>query len=1063
MPYRVFLHIIFLLAITSTLQAQRTEIFFDKNADFRNAQDLFDKEKFGAAREAFKRIVLRIDDPNDEVRVNSEYYNALCALELFNKDSETLLSDFIRRHPESPRIHSAFFQLGRYHYRRKKFKEALYWLDLVDEYKLENKALAEFYFKKGYSHFKSGHTDKADQYFYQIKEADSDYRHAALYFHAHIAYEKKKYQTALEGFKKLTGHRSFGKVAPFYIAQIYFLQEKYDELIAHASAIIDTGNVKKEAEIARLVGEAHYLQKQYKEAIPYFEKYERKTGLASRTARYQLGFSYYKSGECKASLEHFNRLTDRKDTMAQLAYYHMADCYLQNNKTAARNAFREASKMAFDPYIRENALYNYAKLSYELDNNPFNEAVLAFEEYLETYPNSTHKEEAYGYLLNVYLTTHDHQNALASLDKIPGKDLRQQTAYQMVAFNRGVELFNKKKYTDALAAFNKAHAYKVNREMSNSTFYWKAETWYRMKEYENAIVQYMNFQKAPGAILHPYYNLSNYNIGYAQLKKKQYAGSIPWFRKYTSAYKADDRKRLNDAYLRIGDSYYIGRNYVDALFYYDKAIKIRLINTDYALLQKGKCYGLNGDKNNKINTLKQLINEFDHSRYMVEAKFELAEAYRLNNQTNQAMNHYHQVVREFPASSKVKPALLEIGRIQYQKGRTKDAIQTLKRIALESAALAEADNALKFLKTIYSDIGEINDYVAFAQTLPYMEGLDQSHFDTLSYEAAQVFYFDEKCGEAVAAFTDYLGKYNHAIFEVNARYYRSVCNYKLGEKKKALEDLNYVADLPSNIFTEDALLWASRLNYEFENYPEALAAYAKLEQIAQNSERSFEAQTGLMRCFRKLGNCTSARQYADQVLASEKLKNEHEMEAHLVKAMCYFETNQMAMAYKSFKKIAEGTDREIGAKARYQMALIRHLEKRYDDSDKEVREMIKHEPTYDHWMAMSFLILAENAIETNDLFQAKATLRSVIDHHEGAEVVKKAQERLDEIIAQENQENGERQMENFEVEIEGGDPKDKSLFDEKDRQHSPGKKNDKEKNAGSDNHKPDSPDTPENP
>ena len=64
----------------------------------------------------------------------------------------------------------------------------------------------------------------------------------------------------------------------------------------------------------------------------------------------------------------------------------MADAYLRlNEKDYARNAFQEASKLDFDEEIKRNSLFNYAKLAFELSYNPYDEAINAFHEFIETY------------------------------------------------------------------------------------------------------------------------------------------------------------------------------------------------------------------------------------------------------------------------------------------------------------------------------------------------------------------------------------------------------------------------------------------------------------------------------------------------------------------------------------------------------------------------------------------------------------------------------------------------------------------------------------------------------
>jgi TolA-binding protein len=83
------------------------------------------------------------------------------------------------------------------------------------------------------------------------------------------------------------------------------------------------------------------------------------------------------------------KVTDKEDKIAQNAYYHLADCYMERDmKNRARLAFEFASRLDFDPQIRENALFNYAKLTYQMRATPFNDAIKAFKTYINQYPDS---------------------------------------------------------------------------------------------------------------------------------------------------------------------------------------------------------------------------------------------------------------------------------------------------------------------------------------------------------------------------------------------------------------------------------------------------------------------------------------------------------------------------------------------------------------------------------------------------------------------------------------------------------------------------------------------------
>ncbi len=87
----------FLLIILSSFSSfsQKTAIYDEPDADYRLALELFNKEKYGAAQKLFLQIVDQIDNQDSEIRINSEYYAAISAVELFHPDAEKYLSDFI--------------------------------------------------------------------------------------------------------------------------------------------------------------------------------------------------------------------------------------------------------------------------------------------------------------------------------------------------------------------------------------------------------------------------------------------------------------------------------------------------------------------------------------------------------------------------------------------------------------------------------------------------------------------------------------------------------------------------------------------------------------------------------------------------------------------------------------------------------------------------------------------------------------------------------------------------------------------------------------------------------
>ena len=120
--------LILLIAIYSSVFTQKTAIYTHQYKAYNNALELFNKQKYGVAQKMFEKVISTYKNENTDIKTDAEYFSAICAIELFNSDAEYLISKFIIKHPESPRIKSAYFQMGKYQYRKKRYKKAIKWL-----------------------------------------------------------------------------------------------------------------------------------------------------------------------------------------------------------------------------------------------------------------------------------------------------------------------------------------------------------------------------------------------------------------------------------------------------------------------------------------------------------------------------------------------------------------------------------------------------------------------------------------------------------------------------------------------------------------------------------------------------------------------------------------------------------------------------------------------------------------------------------------------------------------------------------------------------------------------
>lgn len=1004
----------FAVLFSTSIVAQQTQVYVAPDAAYRDAFELFEKQKYAEAQDAFDKIVFNAKDKNDLLVIDAEYYAALSAMELFHKDAEIRLKQFLSSHPESPKCRIVKFHLGRYNYRKKNYKDAIFWFKQVEIYDLQKEDLAEYYFKRGYSRYELGQIDSAKIDFYEIKDIDAKYSPAATYYYAHISYIQGNFETALQGFQKLSGNETFGPVVPYYIAQIYFWQTRYNEVIAYAPPLLDSA--KRAPEIAHLIGASYYRTSRYKEAIPFLEKYEQGANNYTRDDAYELGYAYYKSDSCGKAIEYFQRaIADSSDAIAQNSWYHLADCYLKSgDKLQSRNAFVKASKMKFDPVIREDALFNSARLSYELDFSPFNEAIISLNEYLKEFPNTPRHDEAYTLLTNVYLSTDHYKEALESIEQLKTIGPVMQPTYQKVAFNRGIQLYRDKEYDAAVGMFDKALKYPVSRELNSQAHYWKAESYYAKAEsgkdtlaYPKAINEYQVFQVTPGATILPNYNTANYNIGYCYFQQREWSSSMIAFRKYLANKSTfDSNERVFDANLRLGDGYLRQRDYLNSAEFYGKAIDVPKADgfmKDYAMYQQAMAYGYQGKKKEKADMLKRMRESYPKSNFLSSSRIEEARTLHDLGMYDQALEAYRNIYNANPTGALAVECLQKMGLIYRSKNDPDNAmIQYKKAVELvKDKNTSDFPNLMNEIKEMYLAKNQLEQWETYSSSVGFSES--QSVADSTAYVVTTKYYSEGKCTEVLAQSNKYIQKFPNGNYLTEIHYMRAECSYKNNDLVTALMSYNAVLDKGRTKHTERSLAQTSLIYYKQNDYVNAAKMFGRLERESQNGEVQNNARINLMRSYIFLNNYDSASVYAAKVIAIPHLSEEIYGQAHYLLGKSALAKGDRVEAKKHFEDAEKAVPKtEYAAESRYNLCLIRYQNKDYKGAEKAILKHISDYAAYSEWSGRGWLLLSDNYLALKDTFQAKYALQTYIDNGDVPELIQQAKDKLAVIEAMQN-------------------------------------------------------------
>lgn len=979
-----FVLLILILVSSIAVQAQRSLIFTFPNQDYERAMELYQKQKFAAAQYFFNKVIEDQKAKHTLYKSNAEYYAALCALELYNPDAEYLLTQFIAINPSSNRVNEASFNMGRFYYNNKKNKLAIDWFEKTDATQLGSDQQTEYHFALGYSYFMTKDYEKSRVHFFEIKDKDSKYTAAALYYYSHIAYEQKNYETALEGFLRLRDDETFSPIVPYYITQIYFLQKKYDKVIEYAPSLLDSVIEKRVGEMAKMIGESYYRMEKYNDALPYLEKYASKSSGMTTEDRYELGYAYYKISDLKNAISYFEQVAYGDNALAQNALFHLADCYIKTGeKQKARLAFSSAANMNYNPEIKENALFNYAVVTYELSLNPFNEAVKAFNEYIQLYPNSKRSDEAYNYLVLAYMTTQNYKAALESLDKIKKKDNTISRAYQRIAFYRGLELNNNQLFDDAIVLFDKSLEFAAfDRTLASRAVYWKGESYYRLKSYNEANDLYYLFIEAPNATALDEYAIAHYNIAYCCFNLKAYEKATDWFKKYIALTKDARINTVADAYNRIGDCLFMQPAYWVAIENYEKGIALNIVDADYALFQKAFALGLVNRPEKKATTLNQLIADYPTSQYVDDAYYELGRAYTMVNANQKATETFTHLLGDYPSSSYVPKALLQLGLISYNNDKNQDAVGYYKQVIEKYPGTSYARDAAMGLKSVYVDMNEVDSYFAYLEKTGISGDVRKSEQDSLLYSAAENVYLTGDCNKSIPQFQRYIERFPKGSFVINANFYSADCHLKNNNYNEALKGFESVISGSRSMFTGQALDAAAKLYYNMKDYPKALEAFKKLELEGELKTALIDSRIGQMRCFYALEDYGNTITSAKKVLGTGTAQDEIKREARYLLAKSYVKLNDPNSAIIELISVSKDVKSAEGAECKFLLAKAYYDQNRKELAEKEIFDFVKKNTPYQYWLGKSFLLLSDLYIDKKDEFQAIHTLQSLIDYYE---------------------------------------------------------------------------------
>lgn len=942
---------------------------------FAKAVKLYDKGMYSKARTLFDGIYERTGS------TEARGYAILCSAALETYGYVHDIECFCSEYPYSemiPRLkfaHAAnLFEMGKY-----AECEELY--SRMDPQLLRKSTLTEYTFKYAFCAQENGHFDTAYKLFSEVvSKPKSDYTAPSQYSLGYICYKRNGFSEAIDWFAKARKDGRFAEMSDYYTLECRFMLKEYEYVLKNGPKMLDGVPSDRRPRLSRMIAESALVMGDAATAKKYYDLNASGKGEMNRSDRFFAGSVLYAVGDYRGAIENFSKMENRSDSLGQIANYHLAYSYIKTkNKVAAMEAFRDASQQKWDADIEKDALFNYAKLAFDLNTD-----VSVFKEYLRRYPDRS-SQDIYGYIALTALYSHDYQGAIDAYDNIDELTPEMKRNYMKANYLRARQLLSAGSLRSAVPCLKTVTFYSDSNDPFNQLAkYWLSETYYKNGNYADAA----NVSKS-------LYNISAlggtqegslipYNIGYAYFNLGDYDQAVKWFGEYArqqeGTYTRSSTDYRKDALTRIADCSFIKGNYAEAAEAYGTvADSYRNPDDVYPYWQSAVAYGLNGKLKKKIERLSEVKEASPEAGHFADAMLDLGRSYVEAKDPKAATICFDRVVSDVKDSSYVAQALLEKAMIARNSKKKDEALEYYKRVAENMSGTEYADNALLAIESIYRSEGRAKEYLAYIENIGKGASKTDAEKDDIYFASAEQLFLDRQYDKARAVLADYMKEYPSGRSFDKAEYYTAECWRLSGDYERARDAYEALIDKGEGQFVETSMLRYADLSYTLEHWQEAYLAYTSLHGKVPAGETGKAALVGRMRSAYRAKLYPEAENCAAAVVVSESSSAALLREAEYVRAKSLLSLSRRDEAFELFRKLSSDKSDAYGAEAEYLL-----IQDRFDRADyKGVEDLVysfsESGTTQNYYLAKAFLVLGDAFAEQGDLRQAKATFESVRD------------------------------------------------------------------------------------
>ena len=938
--------------------------------------------------------------------VDPQGWSVLCDVQMKTPGYVGRMEAFLKANPHSMLVPQIRYAHAANLFDRQEYIAASEEFAKIERDRLYKDQIDEFIFCQAYCDLENSRLTAATEKFSELTaRPHSDYTAPAQYVLGYIKYELKDFHSALGWFEKSVSDARFTENSNWYIMECRFMMKDYRYVTANAEQMYQNVPEERKAHLARIISESYLVLGDAEAARKYYDLNTKPDSDKTRADWFYSGSLLYAVQDYKGAIDNYNMVTMRTDSIGQVANYHLGFSYIQTkNKVAAMQAFKDASMVSYDSEMAEDAHFNYAKLAFDLNDDPS-----VFQDYLAKYPAVEKGDKINSYIAVAALYNHDYAGAVEAYDKIDDLDDDMRNNYMKANYLRARQLIESGSYRMAIDCL-KVTAYYSERgsRFNQLARFWLAESYFRNEQYSQARQIFTDLYNTSALYGAPESYLIPYNIAYCFFNEENYPSAIKWFDEYLSERKVEFRK---EALERKGDCFFIAKDYDAAYASYDLVIKDYFnVNDIYPYYQSAIAYGLDRKTDKKIELLSRVMDASPDAEFYPDALFELGRTYAVKEDDDNAFKCFNKLAQEVKDSNFVAQAYIEMGSLARNQSQFNEALGYYKTVVEEMPNSGYAESALLAIESIYQTKDSPEEYIAYIENIGKGASKSADEKEMLYFNSAEQLFLSANYQKALASLQKYLDRYPSGKNSYKAEFYMAESYRSLGRPEQACDFYKKVIAGGEGSFVELSMLNFSKISYDLERWADAYGGYSSLYGAAKLENNKYQALLGMMRSAFRGREWNEAVKNADRLLYDSRSDAQVKQEADYVKAKSYLATSRRDEAFAILEKLSADMSGAYGAEAAYLMVQDSYDKGDFDKVEEKVYAFSEAGSGQTYWLAKCFVILGDSFAEKGELKQAKATFESVRDGYTPAEGgddildnVNMRLRKLDELIAGQNQ------------------------------------------------------------